>query len=78
MRFLTKNLFMFAAKQDIIVLKEVEEEVLKYVFRYLYSGHTQILINQEALALQALKLADRWLVSDLVRWSKKKNIFLIT
>lgn len=49
------------AQQRRIHLHDVEEEVLKFVFRFLYSGQAVILINQEAIALQVCFLVG-WLV----------------
>ncbi len=57
------------ARSQRIALPEVEEETLRFVFRFLYAGpsQAQILLSQEPLGVLAMKLADRWLVVDLVR-----------
>ena len=65
--FLLFYFLQIAAGSTRMELHDVQEDVLKFVFRYLYSGQAQILINQEAFAIHALQLADRWLMTDLVQ-----------
>jgi hypothetical protein len=63
-----------------ISLPDVDEETLRFVFRYLYAGPSaaQLQLNQEPLGLLAMRLADRWLVGELVRLLARRFLGLLS
>ncbi len=68
------------SRSDCIALRDVEEETLRLVFRFLYAGPSaaQLQLNQEPLGLLAMRLADRWLVGELVRLLARRLLGLLS
>ena len=67
-------------RRDRLALPDADEETVRLVFRFLYAGPSsaQIQLNQEPLGLLAMRLADRWLVGDLVRLLARRLLALLS